>query len=134
MLDAAIYQRLAGYAPLAARVGTRIYPSRAPDEAQLPYLVYLDMAPLDQAQDLDGKGDLSLVRVQVDAWATTATEAKRLGDAAVEALEDYTGTIAGVAIADVKLIGGFDDYEGGEGGAPAVAYRRMREFYVWVQS
>ncbi|MGK2287246.1 DUF3168 domain-containing protein [Pedomonas sp. V897] len=134
MLDAAIYQLLAGNSAVAGMVGTRIYPSRAPDEATLPYLVYLDMAEIDRARDLDGVGGLRQARVQVDAWASTATGAKRLGDAVVEALEDFTGAIAGVTIADVELIGGFDDWDGGEGAAPSPVYRRMREFYVWVQS
>lgn len=132
MLDAAIYQLLTGHPEIAAVAGTRVYPSRAPDEATLPYLVYLDMAEIDRARDLDGVGGLRQARVQVDAWASTATGAKRLGDAVVAALEDYTGTIAGVTIADVELIGGFDDWEGGDGAAPTPVYRRMREFYVWV--
>ncbi|HEY4546662.1 MAG TPA: DUF3168 domain-containing protein [Pedomonas sp.] len=134
MLANAIYQRLAGHVQLAAMVGTKIYPSRAPDEAALPYVTYLDMAALDQAQDLNGKGDLSLARVQVDAWATTAMEAKHIGDAVQAALEDFTGTVAGVRIADVTLIGGFDDWEGGTGDTPTVTYRRMREFYVWIET
>ena len=133
MLASAIYQRLAGHAPLAALVGTRIYPSRAPDGGQLPYITHLDMAALDQAPNLGGKGGLAQARVQVDVWAATALEAKRVGDAVQAALEDFTGTVAGVHIADVTLIGGFDDWEGGDGDTPSVIYRRMREFYVWVQ-
>lgn len=133
MLASAIYQRLAGHAPLAALVGTKIYPSRAPDEAALPYVTHMDMAALDQARDLGGAGGLAQARVQVDAWAATATEAKRIGDAVQAALEDFTGTVAGVRIADVTLIGGFDDWEGGDGDTPGIIYRRMREFYVWVQ-
>lgn len=132
MLDAAIYQLLTGHPEIAALVGTRVYPSRAPDEAQLPYLVYLDMAAIDQARDLDGAGGLAQARVQVDAWAGTATAAKRLGDAVQTVLENFTGTVAGINIADIELIGGFDDWDGGEGAAPTPVYRRMREFYVWV--
>lgn len=131
MLANAIYQRLAGHAPLAALVGTRIYPSRAPDEAQMPYLVYLDMAPIDQAEDLDGSGGLDQVRVQVDAWATSAIEAKRVGDLARAALRDFRGAVAGVSIANVTISGGFDDWDGGSGDTPSVAFRRSTDFLVW---
>ena len=127
MLANAIYQRLVAYEPLTALVGTRVYPSRAPDGAQVPYVVYSDQAPVDQVPDLAGVGTLAQTRVQTEAWALTATQAKQVGDAVQGALRGFTGTIAGVSIQHITLDGGFDDYDDE---AKPILYRRLRDFLI----
>ncbi|API58863.1 hypothetical protein BSL82_05680 [Tardibacter chloracetimidivorans] len=127
MLADAIFQRLSGYAGLSALVGSRIYPSRAADGAGTPYVVHSEAAPIDQVPDLDGVGDLVEVRVQVDAWAETAITARQVGDQVRAALDDFTGTVGGVAIAHVTIAGGFDDYDAD---VSPILYRRTTDFTV----
>lgn len=88
---AAVYALLAGDATLSAIVGARIYVSRAPQDATLPYLVF-DEAEAERIRSLSG--DLGYVSsvVDVSAFASTRTEALAAGNAAREAVNDFRGT------------------------------------------
>src|SRR3546814_3911233 len=109
MLADAIFQRLSGYAGLSALVVARIYPSRAPDGAVRPYVVYLCFDANDLTEDLDGVGDLVQSRVQTEAWDLTPIGADRVGDQVRLALNNFTGTVAGVEIAQITVESGFPD-------------------------
>jgi hypothetical protein len=71
-----VYAALAANAGVAALVGTRIYPEQAPDEAELPLVVYTVKA----GEALDGL---------IGMWPCTAAEA--LGVAVRAALDGYDG-------------------------------------------
>lgn len=58
-------------------VGSRVYFDRAPDKVERPYIVLLQ-AGGDSVEFLDGPSGMDLVRLQVDVYAETRTEANEL--------------------------------------------------------
>jgi len=111
MIDDAVFQRLAGFAGLSALVGSRIYPDVAPDNATAPYVVYQTQAPIDLGGDMDESGDLVTTRAQVDAWAAKRSQADKVAKQVRRALRDFSGTVAGVRIADIRADSGFKDFD-----------------------
>ena len=121
----ALYAILAAASGVAALVGTRIYPDRAPDLFTSPYIVYqLISGSRDQTQE--SAISLSTQRFQLDCIApASSSEAKILAAEVKNALHGYTGTIAGVK---VDYINTFD----GPGGFSETTkvYRRIVEIVV----
>lgn len=127
MIGSAVYARLANFAGLTALVGDRIYPIRAPQNVTLPYVVYAEQAPIDESPNLEDSGGLLTSRVQVDAWGTTAKQAAQVGDQARKALRDFSGTVGGIAVQNIRADGGFDD---ADTDVEPVLYRRSRDYLV----
>ena len=108
--ELAVYTILKNDAPVAALVGTRIFPSLAPQNAANPLIVYQRISA-DRITSLDGPSGLSWARVQVDCYAETYAGAKTLSAAIRVALEGYRGTVGGVRVGGISLETDRDLYE-----------------------
>lgn len=115
MIDRVVAQRLAAFAGLTALVDARIFQLVAPQAAASPYIVFTDQAPVDEAPDIDESGNLLSARVQIDAWGETAESARAAMAQVRAALRDFSGTVAGVTVADIRADSGFHDFDGGPG-------------------
>lgn len=87
MIGAIVYVALAADAGVAALAGTRIYPEQAPDEAELPLVVYTVKA----GEALDGQIGMWPCTVTANCYATTDAAAEALGVAVRAALDGYDG-------------------------------------------
>lgn len=108
---------------VAGIVATKIYPSKAPDVAQPPFIVYqvviqtsentLDQAPADQT--------LANARVQIDCYARDYLVSQQLADA----VEAAVGNLKTQSISSWS-IGRHDLYDD-----PTESYRVLVEISVW---
>jgi hypothetical protein len=76
---------LSDYAPLAAEVSDRLYPDVAPEDAELPLLMYL-RGGTEPLITIHGTVLGAQVTLQTQAWAETRSEAESIGDLVVAAL------------------------------------------------
>lgn len=94
MIGALVYAALAADVTVAALVGTRIYPEQAPDEADLPLVVYTVKA----ADGMDGDAPVVRCSVTANCYAATDAAADALGTAVRAVLEEYAGSGGGVRL------------------------------------
>lgn len=82
-----LYAELSGDAGLTALVSDRIYPSHASEGAEAPYVVY---APIfnEAIYALEGAGNMSKVRLQVDCYAEDPDEAASVARAVIAAIPE----------------------------------------------
>lgn len=100
-LEEAIYARLSGAAPVAALVGTRIYPILAPQGAALPYVVFTRQETENLAH-LGGRGTHDRVQVTVQALAEDTVSARAVAAALQDALDEWSGH---AVVASSRLVG-----------------------------
>jgi hypothetical protein len=86
------------YNAISSLAGGRVYPLIAPQDATYPLLVYQPVAQ-EKVWGVSGSHDLERVRVQVDAYAETYSEATELQDDVFMAVEG-----AVTSLADVRLV------------------------------
>jgi hypothetical protein len=79
---------------VAALVGTRIYPEQAPDEADLPLIVYT----VKTADGVDGDAPVVRCTVTANCYAATDDDADALGAAVRAVLNEYAGAATGVRL------------------------------------
>jgi hypothetical protein len=92
-------------APVAALVGTRVYPMMLPQGPAFPAIVYQRISTVPDML-VDGPG-FAPIRMQLSMWATTFDGARTLADAVVTALHGYHGGELRLS----RLINLLDDYE-----------------------
>lgn len=123
MIGAIIYQALASNAPVAALVGTRIYPEVAPDEADLPLVVYT----VRTAEGLDGSAPMVRCNVTANCYAATDAAAESVGAAVRAVLDGFDGNETGIAVRSLSL----SDYS--EFRDPEMAlWGRLATFAGWI--
>lgn len=123
MIGAIIYQALASNAPVAALVGTRIYPEVAPDEADLPLVVYT----VRTAEGLDGSAPMVRCNVTANCYAATDAAAESVGAAVRAVLDGFDGNGTGIAVRSLSL----SDYS--EFRDPEMAlWGRLATFAGWI--
>jgi hypothetical protein len=88
---------LANNAPLAALVGTRIYPVKAAQDAALPFLVYRRDDTNDQ-QIITGQSKLPFASFEIDYVADNYDTEMALAEAIYNALHRQSGTITSIAV------------------------------------
>jgi hydroxylamine reductase (hybrid-cluster protein) len=72
-------------------VGTRVYPSAAPDSPVAPYITYFRVSAVEQ-NSMDGNGgdgNLMNTRFQIDVWAATYSEAQSKAQLVKDALKGW---------------------------------------------
>lgn len=113
---------------VTAYVGARVYPKRRPQATPLPCLVChgVSGAPIYTS---DGESGLFSRRAQIDCWATTYTEAKRIADVVKTSLSGYVGTSAGIDFRSC-LLETEQDFDEGGGNAPQYEFRVNLDFMV----
>ncbi len=125
----AIYNILANNAPVAALVGTRIFPNVTKVGTTFPFIIYdvESETPTDYKQ---GVSSLDTDIVTVSAYSTTYTEASDLALKIRTALDRVSGTYGGVEVQSIKYDGYndlFDDDSGNEG-----IYRKALDFNIRI--
>jgi len=87
-LEEAIVQQLKNYAPLAALVGTRIYPATYPQNATMPLCVYQRTS---KAPDYthDGPSGNKDSRFQISSFGHSFSDARHTADEIFEALRPW---------------------------------------------
>ncbi len=111
MIESALCSVLENDAAVAALVGTRVYAMPLPQDPTLPAITYQRISTVLGA-GISGPESLARVRVQVDCWATTVAGVAALGQAVLNALHGYSGTVDAVAVRGIFLAaGGGIEYE-----------------------
>lgn len=88
--------------PVAALVGTRIYPVKLPQGIVAASLVYNEISGVGD-HNMEGASGLVQVRMQVGAWAQSADGAHGLYLAVKEAIDGYRGMMGDVAVQGVFI-------------------------------
>lgn len=88
MIESDLYMHLKNDPTVSALVATRIYPLKAPQDVQKPYLVYNEIAG-QQKQCIGGGVYQEDVRFQVDCWSEKYSTIKELKEAVVSALVGF---------------------------------------------
>ena len=96
--------------PVTGYTGSRIFIGKAPQSAQLPYIVITDLQS-DELETMDATFGLRFVDYDVDCKAASSTESDGLAEAVRTALRGYTGTIAGATVRAMVLNGETLDFE-----------------------
>lgn len=93
----ALFEYLIGYAPIAERIGKRLYPIVLPQDAPLPSIVY---SPVLANYDSALQGDTGYVRqiMQFVCHGGTFKEARELSRIVKHALQDFKGNMRGLNI------------------------------------
>ena len=91
-------------------VGSRVYVSKAPQTAPLPYIVITQMTS-EEFKSLDNTGNLRAIDFDIDCKADRSVEAETLGNAVRTFIQDYTGTAGTYTIGAVLLNDESTDYE-----------------------
>jgi len=97
MIEEALYTRLTGYAGLAALIGARVYPDKAPQDATYPLVVYQRVSG-PRVHSHQGFSNLAYPRFQFTAWADDFKEVRELAAQVKLALDGYAGTVGSETI------------------------------------
>lgn len=109
-IEADIYARSQAVAGLAALVGTRFYPHRAPQNTALPYCVY---SLIDSNTTHAMQSDTGLIesRWEVSCYAATDASAIAVGEHVRTAFSRYSGTPSSTLIETILLDGEDGSYD-----------------------
>jgi hypothetical protein len=92
--------------PPPTSAGVKVYPLLAPQGTVPPYASYQRVSAIPEVS-LDGESGIDLVRVQIDAWGATMSEAKVLAGEIRQAMK--TSSLDGTLKSRPDT--SFDDYE-----------------------
>jgi hypothetical protein len=99
--EQALFSYLSNHAGLKALVNTRVYPITMPQNPTLPAVTYQKISGVvDYVMD---DTSIKRPRFQFDAWATSYSSARAVGEQIKSALNRYTGTMGGAG--GVAVIG-----------------------------
>ncbi len=129
-LHRALYAYLSLYAPLAALVGTRVYPSIAPSSAAFPYVTVQRLA-VASIYHMGGASATHDTLVQVDCWALTAIQAQQIADVIRQSLDGQPAVWDGLEIDGVFVENELDDAEPAEDGSQRIYYRTILTLACW---
>jgi len=104
-IEQAVYSILSAATAVTATVSTsnpRIYPNYLPQDAPLPAIVQERISTI-RLSAMSDDPDMSEVRMQISAMATSVSAVHGLADNIRRAFYRYTGTIASVTIGDCWL-------------------------------
>ncbi len=108
VIEEALYSHLAADAGVSALVGDRIYPTLAPQEAELPYLVYQRVSG-PRVRSHGGPSGLAHPRFQITGAAETYPSLRAVMNAVRAALDGFKGTMGGTG--GVEVGGAFVENE-----------------------
>ena len=109
----------------------RISANMARQGVAQPYATYAVVAN-DHEQHLDGHGQLAWYVLQFDCWDSTYLDAHAAMEAIRSALQDATGTYAGVQLLHVTAYSGLRDETGSlPDGRESKIHRVSRDYKVW---
>lgn len=118
---------LAANAPIAALVGTRIYPVVPAQKASLPHLVYTRL-DTQRGHTHSGPEGLQRPRLLVTCWAETFLVSRDLADKVRLALDGYRGAMGSTVIQAAFIAGDSDTFE-----FDTKLFCSDLEFEVWAE-
>ena len=96
---------------ITAICSTRVYVSKAPEKASLPYVIITQMSS-EENPSLDGaSGKLRFITFDIDCKSKTSVQAESLGNAVRTFIQDYTGAAGNYTIGAVIMNDESDSYE-----------------------
>jgi len=118
--------------PVAARIGTRIFPDERPSGAvgRLPAVVY----SINDGRTIttnDGPTALAERVVEFDCQARTATEAATLAEEVKAVVNGYAGEADGYRVQGAFHDSTVDQFDAPQDGSDEGVHRRAVEFNVW---
>lgn len=132
--EAALYSLLTAGTPnpVAALVGTRVYPMVLPQNTSYPAIRLQRIStPRSQYRTMDGRADYASPRMQVDVYALTHAAAIAVAQAIYETLEGYHATVGGLRIDAISIDDEGADLEEGVGPGGAPLYRQRLDLIVY---
>ena len=96
---------------ITAICSTRVYVSKAPEKALLPYIIITQMSS-EENPSIDGaSGKLRFITFDIDCKSKTSVQAESLGNAVRTFIQDYTGAAGNFTIGAVIMNDESDSYE-----------------------
>ena len=102
MSDPGFFTYLQTVMQVTALVASRIYPNRAPQEAQRPFVVWTRVG-VDRQQLYCGQSALIKGAYQFDCYGVSATQADQVHRALKNAMQDYAGLMGAVEVRHCHL-------------------------------
>lgn len=125
--EKALIDKLLTAPAVTAIVGTRLFFGQAPPNPGLPYVVLWRVgAP--RVYSLSGPTGLAHARIQFDLWASTAKQARQVGNEIRAVLSGMREQVGDISLQCVLLLNELDAYED----APELL-RITQEYRVWYQ-
>ena len=125
MIEQGIKELLTSSTEFSAIAANRLYPLLLPTDSALPAATYnvVSVTPL---YELTERVNFTKLRLQIDAWGTTYSDAKDLAAAIVDTLDNFSGLLPdGTQVFGVQLRNSTDDYE-----HEALTFRVLTEFNI----
>lgn len=131
IMEGALIDLLLTDAPIAAVVGTRVYPLRKPQAAEYPVIIVTRISGQPLYAD-EGEVGLQQARMQVDSQSVTYTEAKNLAQLVRTRLSAFSGVHQTIDFSYIMLD---EERDIAETGANAAEYptRIAMDFIVWTR-
>lgn len=125
-IEKAIYDGLSADVALTALIGGRVYAVDAPQEAELPHIVYFKVSPGRQYTH-DGDSNLQTPRIQVSCYSETYEGVKGIVEKVIKALYGLPATNANVQAVFVEGEQDMFDYDTSEYHVPVDFIIHYRE-------
>lgn len=90
-------------------IGTRIWPNKLPQGAELEAITYTRVSGV-RLKTLKGLAGLARPSFQIDCWAEKYTEVKTLANAVRAVLDGYQGTVNTIRIDRIQILNEVDDF------------------------
>ena len=101
--EAFLFGRLSGQTAVSQYVGSRVYPLIAPMGTPMPLVVYQRTA-VERPRSLVGNVGNPVVTLQLTTYDTSYTSVKQIARAVRLAVDNWTGTTAGVTIQRTTML------------------------------
>jgi hypothetical protein len=124
-------QALAGDQAEGGATVVRVYPNRAPQGVDRPFIVVRRISGAPVITYNAGPTTLGGRQVQVDSYADSYAGADGLALAVMAALNGYAGTVASIDVRGVLLQDVSDDYEPPVHADEAGIHRVSLDFLIW---
>lgn len=129
-MKSSLVSLLTSEATITAICGTRVYVTRAPQNALFPHVIITQMGS-DENGTLDGaSGQLRFLDFEIDCKAKSSVTAESLGNAVRTFIDDYSGTAGSKTIGAVIMNDETDDYEPPQDGSDVGVFIVTLDFTV----
>lgn len=108
-IEAAVFSRITSDPAIAALIGTRLYPDRAPDAALKPYAIYQRISTVRNLTH-DNADTPITVRMAVDCYAETRQQSREIADAVTNTMHGKTWSTGTIAVQLAALDNDAADY------------------------
>lgn len=99
-IETALFSYLTGKSEITSIVSTRVYATVAPSSPTYPYITF-QMVSNNPEHHMSGNSPITIVRIQLDAWARTVATQQAISEAVRNALDGYRGQMGAEAL-DVR--------------------------------